>query len=144
MRAILLPIGADNYAVPVDWVRQVAAAPPVTRLVTAPSPVLGLFNLRGEIVPLLDTAALLGVGRMDDIAYAVVVTCPKGPAGLATSHVPERIELDTATGMSELPGTAGTFRVGDRVVVLLDPSALLDDGQLGASGSRAATPAGVS
>ena len=48
---------------PMDWVREVVAAPTLTRLVTAPSIVLGLFNLRGEIVALLDTAALLGSAR---------------------------------------------------------------------------------
>ena len=63
MQAVLLPVGADIYALPVDWVRQVVAAPRVTRLVTASSVALGLFNLRGEIVPLLDVAALLGVGE---------------------------------------------------------------------------------
>jgi len=59
--AVLLPVGADLYAVPMGWVREVVAVPPPTRLVTAPPLVLGLFNLRGQIVPLLDTAALLGL-----------------------------------------------------------------------------------
>ena len=63
MQALLLPVGDDLYALPMDWVREVVAAPTVTRLVTAPSVVLGLFNLRGQIVALLDTAALLGNGH---------------------------------------------------------------------------------
>ena len=62
IQALLLPVEGDLYALPMDWAREVVAAPPLTRLVTAPPIVLGLFNLRGQIVPLLDTAALLGMG----------------------------------------------------------------------------------
>jgi chemotaxis signal transduction protein len=137
VQAVLLPVEDDAYALPVEWVRQVVAAPAVTPLVTAPSMVLGLFNLRGEIVPLLDTAALLGIGRVDTIAFAVVVNTPQGPAGLATTGTPERIVLDTATVASELPGTAGVFHVGGRVVVLIDPAVLLGAERLGGADIRA-------
>jgi len=47
-QALLLPVGDDLYALPMAWVREVVAAPQLTRLVTAPSVVLGLFNLRGQ------------------------------------------------------------------------------------------------
>ncbi len=141
MQAVLLPVGADVYAVPVEWVRQVVAAPAVMPLVTAPSVVLGLFNLRGEIVPLLDAAALLGVGDMGDVAFAVVLISPSGPIGLAASGFPERIALDSPTAASELPGTAGTFQVDRRVVVLLDPAALLASERLGGPDARTGAPA---
>lgn len=139
MQAVLLPVGADAYALPVDWVRQVVAAPPVTPLVTAPSMVLGLFNLRGEIVPLLDTAALLGVGSVDAVAFAVVVNTPQGPAGLATTGTPERVVLDTATAASELPGTTGAFHVDGRIVVLIDPAVLLGAERLGGTDLQVAS-----
>jgi purine-binding chemotaxis protein CheW len=131
MQAVLLPVGADSYALPVECVRQVVAAPAVTPLVTAPSVVRGLFNLRGEIVPLLDTGTLLGIGRIDAVAFAVVVNTPRGPAGLATTATPEGIVLDTPTTSSELPGTTGVFHVGGRVVVLVDPAVLLGAERLG-------------
>jgi chemotaxis signal transduction protein len=105
------------------WARQVMLAPPVMQLVTAPSLVLGLFNLR--IVPLIDTAALLGVGSIDVGAFAVVLHTSSSPAGLATTAVPTRVSLEVPATASELPGTTGTYFVDGRVVVLLDPSALL-------------------
>ena len=139
MQAVLLPVGADAYALPVEWVRQVVAAPPVTPLVTAPPMVLGLFNLRGEIVPLLDTAALLGVGTVDAVECAVVVNTPQGPAGLATTGTPERVVLGTAAAASELPGTAGVFNVDGRIVVLIDPVVLLAVERLGGADIRVAS-----
>jgi chemotaxis signal transduction protein len=130
-QALLLPIGDDLYALPVDWVREVVAAPTVTRLVTAPPIVLGLFNLRGHIVALLDTAALLGIGKIATTAFAVVVSCPQGPAGLATTGLPERGVLDMPVGESELPGTGGLYRMDQRVAVLLDPASLLTPERVG-------------
>jgi purine-binding chemotaxis protein CheW len=126
MDAVLVPVGDDLYAVPIGWVREVVPRPPLTELVTAPATVLGLFNLRGEIVPLLDTAVMLALGRGGPVSFAVVLTTHLGPVGLSATAVPERTLLDDLMGPSELPGSAGRYRVGRRVAVLLDVEALLD------------------
>jgi purine-binding chemotaxis protein CheW len=131
IQALLLPVEGDLYALPMDWAREVVAAPALTHLVTAPPLVLGLFNLRGQIVPLLDTAALLGMGTVATTAFAVVINCPQGPIGLAASGLPQRAVLDSPAGPSELPGTAGLYRLGERVAALLDPAALLTPERLG-------------
>jgi purine-binding chemotaxis protein CheW len=123
--ALLLPVDGDVYALPLEWAHEVVAAPSLTHLVTAPPLVLGLFNLRGQIVPLLDTSALLGTGRLETLEYVVVVATARGLAGLAASGLPRRVVLDTPAGPSELPGTTGLFRVGRLVVSLLDPAQLL-------------------
>jgi purine-binding chemotaxis protein CheW len=133
VQALLLPVGDDLYALPVDWVREVVAAPIVTRLVTAPSIVLGLFNLRGHIVALFDTAALLGLGQIRTTAFAVVVSFPQGPAGLATTGLPQRGVIGAPAGESELPGTSGRYQVDQRIAVLLDPISLLASERVGGS-----------
>jgi purine-binding chemotaxis protein CheW len=131
--AIQLPVGEDHYALPIEAVRQVVATSSTTPLVTAPDVVLGLFNLRGEIVPVLDVAALLGLGRIEPMTVVVVVNTPHGPAALAVTGMPERIELVAPIGDCELPAARGTYQVGDHLVVLLDIDALL-------TGLRAAEP----
>jgi purine-binding chemotaxis protein CheW len=131
MHTVLLPVGADVYAVPITSVREVLKAPAVTQLVTAPALVLGLINLRGEIVPLLDTAALVGVGAAGTVAFAAVMHTPHGPAALAVTGFPQRAELGAPCGPSELPGTVGTYRLDQQVVVLLDPAVLLSPERLG-------------
>ena len=136
VQALLLPVGDDLYALPMRWVREVVSAPRLTRLVTAPSMVLGLFNLRGQIVALLDTAALLGIGCIHSTAFAVVVNGPQGPAGLATTGLPQRGALDLQAGESELPGTDGLYHVDQRIAVLLDPAALLTPDRVGGPAFR--------
>ncbi|PUB25395.1 chemotaxis signal transduction protein [Promicromonospora sp. AC04] len=136
VHALLLPVGADLYALPVDWAREVVAAPTLTPLATAPQVVIGLFNLRGQIVPLLDTAALLGLGRVETTAFAVVVASAQGLTGLATTGFPRRQLLDAPIGPAELPGTTGQHRVGPHVATLLDLAALLSPEWVRDPGSR--------
>jgi purine-binding chemotaxis protein CheW len=133
---LLLPVGHDLYALPVEWAREVVAAPAVTRLATAPAVVLGLFNLRGQIVPLLDTATLLDVGPAGPMAFAVVVNCTEGPVGLATTAIPQRAVLESSIGPSELAGTAGLYQVGQRVAALLDPGTLFTPDRVAGRASR--------
>lgn len=136
VQAVLLPVGDDLYAVPIAWIKEVVVAPNLTPLVTAAPLILGLFNMRGQIVPLLDTAALLGLGSAAPAAFALVLQSQHGLVGLAATAFPQRAALSRPTGPSELPGTAGTYQLLRQVVVLLDPDALLTSDRLGGAGSR--------
>lgn len=126
MDTVLVPVGDDVYAVPIGWAREVVSIPQLTQLDTAPSMVLGLFNLRGEIVPLLDTSRLLGLGPSGNAGFALLLHTHFGPLALSATALPWRASLDERLAGSDLPGNAGTHRVGRRVAVLLDIPALLD------------------
>src|ERR1700736_2960176 len=125
MRALLIPVGLDLYAVSMESVREVVAAPRLCSLPTAPAAVLGLFNLRGEIVPLFDTAALIGLGRLSAWPFAAVLRTPLGPARLGASRLPEAIVLGESVGPSESHGVTGLYAVGQRLAALIDPEVLL-------------------
>lgn len=125
MRALRLWVGADSYAVPMQVAREVVAAPALTKLVTAPPSVLGLCNLRGEIIPVFDTGILLGLGALASFASVAIVETALGAAGLATSGMGESVELGEPVGTTDGPGTAGAFAIGDGLAVLIDVGALL-------------------
>jgi purine-binding chemotaxis protein CheW len=133
LSVLLVPVGLDLYAVPMDVVREVVRAPLLTRLPTAPAPILGLFNLRGEIVPLVDTPALMGLSRLPDCSFVAVVQSSLGPAGLAATALPEPATLGEPVGPSASPATAGTYAVGQRLAVLLDIEELLGGASPGAN-----------
>jgi purine-binding chemotaxis protein CheW len=132
LRALLLPIGDDLYAVPIGTVREVVTAPTVTALPTAPRGVLGVFNLRGSVLPILDSGLLLGREALGGASCAVVVDGGAGDAALVTSGVPVVVDLDRPVQPSRTPGTVGTYQVGDRLAPLIDPVALLRQADLGA------------
>jgi chemotaxis signal transduction protein len=122
---VVFPIGADRYAVATSEVHEVVADPRPTKLPTAPAVLLGVFNLRGAVIPIFDTAALLGVGKITDPQVALVVATTAGPAALTADGLPSHLELDSEAGPSQLRGTLGVYNVDDTVVVLLDVEALL-------------------
>jgi purine-binding chemotaxis protein CheW len=124
-RAVLLPVERDWYALPMRDLQEVVPTPLVTRVPAAPGTVRGLFNVRGQIVPLLDTAALLGLGPMPAAPFAVVVRTRHGPAGLATSAMPEPAELLARVGPAHARGAVAAYAAGGRIAVLLDPAVLL-------------------
>lgn len=131
MRALRLHIGADSYAVPMQVAREVVAAPALTTLATAPSSVLGLCNLRGEIIPVFDTGVLLDLGPLPSFTSVAIVETALGPAGLATSEMGESIELGDSVGGTDGPGTVGAFATGDGLAVLIDVEALLTPARIG-------------
>ena len=122
---VMFPIGEDRYAVATSAVREVVSDPRSTRLPTAPDVLIGAFNLRGEVVPMFDTAALLGIGRLTGAPVAVVVSTAAGPAGLVVSGLPKVVVLDDEVGRSALHGTLGIYVVDDGIAVLVDVEALL-------------------
>ena len=125
MRALVLPVGADLYAVPMTSVREVVSRPPSTSVPTAPKSVVGVFNLRGEIVPLFDTSQLLGTPTPDAVTHTAVVLTAAGPAGLVATGAPEVRELGDPIGPAELPASVAAYADDRRLVTLLDVDVLL-------------------
>jgi purine-binding chemotaxis protein CheW len=125
MQAIVLPIGADRYGIELTDVREVVPDPRPEPVPGAPPAVLGVVNLRGDVVPVIDTAQLLGLPPLARIAFAVVAECDAGLAGLATDAEP-------ATAALEEPAGAGRFALAGGIVTVLELDELIPAGGLAA------------
>jgi len=122
---LLLPIDDELYAVPLASVREVMPKPRTIHLPTAPDSVIGLVNVRGEIVPLLDVTTLNGTGATHKTRFAAIVEVAEGPAGLAVSGPPVSDELGERVRDSETAAGRGVYRQGERLATLLDLETLL-------------------
>ena len=61
-------IGEDEFAFPASHIQEVVPFPAkVTPVPLSPDYVLGIFNLRGQLVPVMDMAALLGVTSLEPL-----------------------------------------------------------------------------
>lgn len=133
MRALLIPVGRDWYAVELRTIREVLEPRRITRLPDTPVEVLGLVNMRGEVVPVLDTGLLLGldpVGR--EPAAIVVASTGRGPAGLAASAVPVADQLGEDLGASTLAAGSQRRRASVGPVTVIDLEAVISAGALAA------------
>lgn len=134
-RALLLSMGAEHLLIPLDRVREVVARPFVSSLPTGPPSLIGLFSLRGEIVPLFDPAGLLGFGEWSAPAYAVVVDVGGHPGGLATAASPEVVALGERIAESDGAHSTGTYALDPYgPALMIDVDALL---AVGAGSPRA-------
>lgn len=120
LRALLLPIRDDRYALPLDRVAEVFETVPITRLPDAPRCVLGLMNVRGRVVPVLDLAVLLGLPPLQEVAAVAVVRSARGPAGLAASGAPTAEALGEDLGASALETGLRRHRTASGAASLLD------------------------
>jgi purine-binding chemotaxis protein CheW len=124
VRALILPIGDELYALPIESVRLVIEHPAPTRLPTAPARMLGLLNVQGALVPMLDTAALLDNGTIVAPPYAAVIDVRGARGALAATAMPLTGELGEPIGRADVAAGLGTYAFGDQLVVLLDVEAL--------------------
>lgn len=108
-----------------EAVSQVVVLPTVTPVPGAPPPIVGIINLRGEIIPLFDMAGLLEIGSTASGSHVVVVRTEHGPGGLLATGVPDPIELGEPLADADCHGGIGLYAVGDRFVTLIDAPALL-------------------
>ncbi|MGA8922637.1 MAG: chemotaxis protein CheW, partial [Candidatus Dormiibacterota bacterium] len=66
MRVLVVEVNSAYFALSMETVHQVMRRPIVTRVPLAPEGLLGVVNVRGEIVPFLDTGVLTGTGCLTE------------------------------------------------------------------------------
>jgi purine-binding chemotaxis protein CheW len=133
--------GRERYCLHVLDVDEVVEWPRLTNLPLSPPFVLGVFNLRGTIVPVVDIA-FTEVRRGDLPPKLVVVACRRGDAnapdvrlGLAVDEVfgtystSEPLLKDEAP--RDVPHCAGMLRHGDRLALALDLKRVLESFPVG-------------
>ena len=147
-RYLAFRLGPEEFAVPVGSVREILGLQPVTTVPHAPAHVLGVLNLRGRIIPVIDLrlrCGLLATPMTERTCIVVVqVSTPTGtplPMGLVVDAVQE-VTLVTAAEIEDMPvfgdGAAPSYLLGvakqkEVVRLLLDIDRLLgatDAGQL--------------
>ena len=147
-------IGDATYGVDIPCVQEIRGWSPVTRLPQAPPDVLGVLNLRGTIVPVLDLRLRFGSTNVQYTPITVIVVVSvlsaKGQRdfGMVVDGVSDVID-NTAEDVKPAPelGTTaggscvrGLVAVAGRMVVLLDINLLIGR-EFPASGSDDSTQA---
>jgi purine-binding chemotaxis protein CheW len=131
VKALVLPLGEEHYGFTLGSIQQVISSPRVTLFPAAEPALLGLINVRGEIVPLFDLAALTGAGEVGAAGFAILVETSQGPAALGVGVMPESAEIDEAAGSEGPPDEPRVYPVGGHLVTLLEVEILLVRGRAG-------------
>lgn len=138
-------LGAEEYGVEVRRVREIVGMLPVTMVPNMPGHVMGVINLRGKVIPLIDLRRKLGLAAAepnDRTCIVVVVLGPNAVLGLVVDAVSEVLTVrpadldDTPDLASQSTGVVGLAKVKNRVLILLDVVAALQDDAMISTSAR--------
>ncbi len=133
---VLFSVASQSYGLPATHVRELIRVGRMTRVPDAPASVRGVTNLRGAILPVVDLAQHLGVGRVEVADGSRIVILEVGPRliGLLVDEVdrvaslaPSRFATAPPDRLPEAPGSALALypRESEPSVLLLDAERLI-------------------
>ncbi len=131
----------ETYAIAIEDVREIVKVPMLTEVPRGQPGLLGVMNLRGEVLPVYDVKHRLGlidtspvVTGPDDVsrsARIVLVRDDQGDAGVLVDGVAEVVKLlasrfeSPPAGTSDRDSIVGLARKGDALYILLDVAQVL-------------------
>ena len=136
-------LGEEEYALEIESVREILRAPPIAEVPRAPQDVLGVVTVRGEVIPVLDPRRRLDLpARPAGAGHRVVICQYRGTSvGVLVDRVSQVVRLPPSAietrpqgiGRADPATIAGIGRERDRLLIILDPAALLGTGAGGGS-----------
>jgi purine-binding chemotaxis protein CheW len=132
-------LGSETYAVDILLVQEIRGWAPVTRLPQAPIYMLGMLNLRGSIVPVIDLRVRFGLEQAPFTPLTVIVVLAVHTAsgrrefGLVVDSVSDVVDIDAAElketpslgGKASVELIKGLAAVADRMLILLNVDELI-------------------
>lgn len=132
---------AETYAMAIEDVREIVKVPLLTEVPRGQPGLLGVMNLRGEVLPVYDVKHRLGLLEKPPVvtgpadlpraSRVVLVRDEQGDAGVLVDGVEEVVKLLASKFESPPPGTTdrdsiiGLARKGDALYILLDVAQVL-------------------
>jgi purine-binding chemotaxis protein CheW len=126
---VVFTLGTEQYALPIQQVHEIIRYSEPRSVASRADWVRGVISLRGRIVAVYDLAARLGLSsELTEQTKIVIVEAGSDTAGVIVDGVEEVLTV-ADEDMQEAPGADTTLidsiaKIGDRLVVLLKPSAI--------------------
>ncbi len=140
-------LGSQSYAVPLEAVREVIALPEITSVPYTPSFFLGIMNLRGQVISVMDLRLKLNlkdaaknsdetavvICQLGTISMGVVVGAVTSVLALTPNDIQPRPSIESTVDLSYIKGVT---RKEGRLVLLLDIASLLSLQSLSTTAAR--------
>lgn len=135
-------LDGESYGVDIQRVQEIRGWSPVRHIPEAPHHVLGVLDLRGTIVPIVDLRAMIGLSGMEATTTTVIIVLSVETAsgsrlyGIVVDRVSDVADVNDKS-LRPVPamGSAGSsdylrglVQMGDSMVLLLDIDKLLGGG----------------
>lgn len=132
---LVFTLGAEEYAIDILKVQEIRGFEPPTRIANAPPFILGVINLRGAIVPIIDLRVKFQIGEpsYNDFTVAIILNLGGRITGAVVDGVSDVIALtDNIIKPTPEFGAAvdtayivGLAPVEERMLILVDIEKLM-------------------
>lgn len=139
-RWVTFQLDDETYGIDVMQIREVLRSPVISPVPGAPVFVLGIINLRGNVVAIIDTRSLFNLPprEVDDTSRIIILEAGDYVVGFLVDSVSEvaelrnnKIESAPDTGSGEASRFInGLYNRKDGLLILIEASRLLSDEEL--------------
>jgi len=137
LRWVTFRLENEKYGINVMQVQEVLRVTEIAPVPGAPSYVLGIINLRGNVVTVIDTRSRFGLAsaEMDDSTRIVIIEAEEQVVGILVDSVAEVVDLK-ASDIETAPNVGteesakfiqGVASHDDELLILVDLNKLLSD-----------------
>lgn len=136
LRVLSFRLGKEHYCIDITDAKKVFRPASITRIPNAPNFVIGVTNLHGEIVPLLDIGYFLGLTQKEGFSGTKAITSDiKGSTiGILVDDVDEARDIEESSiqpPLATIKGrlaefTKGQVEIKDQILILIDLKKILN------------------
>ncbi|HPX91754.1 MAG TPA: chemotaxis protein CheW [Spirochaetota bacterium] len=116
IQIVCFKIGNEEYGIDILQVQEILKIPKVTKLPKSSNHVLGVIDLRGRVIPIIDLGKKFGiVSNLSQASRAIVVNIEGKQIGLAIDSVSHVVKVDSTEiepPPSVVKGISGKYIVG--------------------------------
>lgn len=98
-------LGSEKYALPLLTVREVISTPEMTHIPNVPAYFVGIMNLRGQVITVLDARKKLGIKPNADIKEQAVIIVSAGgfQVGMVVDSINRVVKIDNKDQVTSIP-----------------------------------------
>jgi len=144
---VLFRAGSEEFGLPISRVSSIIRFETVTPVPRAPGGVLGVIDLRGRVIPIVDLGRKLFGTRFEPLSRSRIIVAEgtDGPVGLAVDGASEVAtfapdDLMPAPAGAVAPDISDAFEavvhLGTRLIILLDLDRILPKAEYELSGTE--------
>jgi len=133
---ISLYVGDQSFCIELNRIREIRRWEPITMLPHSPAFVLGVVNLRGAVIPIIDLAAKLGFPSLEPTKRNVIIICNLGNQviGLLVESVSEILTVNLSE-LKEAPrvkedetnrAIRGVISIKEDMIRVIDLESMMD------------------
>ncbi len=137
----VIKIANRLFAIEIKHIREILPLPKITRLPNVDEQFYGVFNLRGKILPLIDIAPILGLGKQEakKDSFVVVFEVSGKNSGILTDKVLDMRVLesellrvpDNDLDENLLPFVSAVYKKGkEEPIYVLDMTSVFESEEL--------------